>query len=146
MEPQCFPTTTRYRNHRPLSGREVHAKRDFLGASVWMKDEVVHWAALNQDVRVVWRKPMEIVDGTVAREHVVILALHCQSATVHGHRLFGSTDDPEVSRLFGQDIELQHLDQFTGASLRRFSMCGKERDQPCDSDYRSQEIISCRQE
>src|ERR1700730_13176822 len=98
VEPERLPATARHRHHGPLTRSEIEAKCDFLRAAVRMKDEIVHRTALNEDVGVVRSEPMEIVNGQVTREHVVVLALHCERAPVYGNRLRRATDDAEIPR------------------------------------------------
>jgi hypothetical protein len=47
-----------------------------------MKDKVVHRTTLDQDVGIIGREPMEVVDGPLARQHVVVLALHGELAAI----------------------------------------------------------------
>src|SRR6266852_8596937 len=106
-EPESLPTSPRHRYHGALPGSEIKAKRNCLRPSVRMKDKIVHRAALKEYVGVVRRKPMEIVDGPVRREHVVILALHRQRTAVHSNSLRRPSDNSEVTRFSGQDFKVQ---------------------------------------
>ncbi len=71
--------------------------------------KIVDWATLDENVRVVRSEPMEIVDRQIAREHVVVLALHSQSAPVNRHHLRRAANDSEISRLFRQHSEMKGL-------------------------------------
>ena len=49
---------------------------------------------------------MKKVNGQVMREHVVVLALHCERAPVHGHGLPRATDDAEIPDSPGKTLRL----------------------------------------
>src|SRR5579863_8459594 len=97
-----------------------------------MKDEVVHRAALDEDMRVVGNEPMEIVNRPVACEQVIVLALYGERAAVDVDRLRRTADDPEIARFFGQDSEVERLDQLARARIRSSLGRGAEGDHGSD--------------
>ncbi len=105
MKAQSLPTISGHNYDRSFSGSDVHAEGDFFSAAVGMKDEVIHRAAFDEDVRIVGREPMQIVDGAVAGEHVVVLALHCEGSPADVCLLGRDSDDAEIARLFWQRRE-----------------------------------------
>ncbi len=66
---------------------QVHAQSELLGTTARTEDEVVYRATIDQDVGVVGCEPMQIIDRPLAREHVVVLALHSQDAPIYAHPL-----------------------------------------------------------
>ena len=120
VEPERLPATARDRHYGPLTRGEIEAKCDFLRAAIRMKDEIVDRAPLNEDAGVVRSEPMEIVDGQVMREHVVVLALHREPAPVYGRRLPRATDDAEIPRFSGQNTEIERLDQLARTRIRSY--------------------------
>ena len=58
---------------------------------------------------------MEVVEGQVFGEHVVVLALDGEGAAVDNDALGGGANDAEVAGFFGKDFEVQGLDEFLGA-------------------------------
>src|SRR6202035_3335892 len=111
--------------------------------SVRMEDEVVYRAALDEDLSVVWRKPVEIVDRPVAGQHVVVLTLYCKLLAAHGHYLRGAAHNPEVSRFFlGQQLQVQAADQFLSARVRTHLRRGMQTCQRGQSDcYHNREAV-----
>ena len=62
---------------------------------------------------------MEVVDGLVAGEHVVVLALVGELVAVVGEGLGGDADDAEVAGFSGQRLEVEVVDDLGGAGVRR---------------------------
>src|SRR5258706_14598718 len=117
MQPQRLPATARDRHYWPLPGGKIHSERNFLRAPVGVKNEIVHWPAFNQDMRIVGRKPMQVVDWQTPGKHVVILALNGERSAVTRYHLRRSTDNPEIAGFLGQDGKLQCPNQLLRACV-----------------------------
>ena len=73
-----------------------------FGVAVGMEDVVVDGAAFDEDVGVSGNELVEVVDGVVVGEHVVVLALDCEGAAVDDDLLGRDTDDAEVAGFSGE--------------------------------------------
>ena len=80
----------------------IHAEGEEFGVAVGMEDVVVDGAAFDEDVGVSGNELVEVVDGVVVGEHVVVLALDCEGAAVDDDLLGRDTDDAEVAGFSGE--------------------------------------------
>ena len=97
---------------------EVEAEGLLLDSSIRMKDVVVYGASFYKDVSVIGGEPVEVVDGLVAGEHVVDLALDGELMAVDNGGLGGGTDEAEVAGFFGQRLEIEVVDDLLSTSVR----------------------------
>jgi len=93
VEAEGFPTVAGDGDDGALAMGEVAAEDLLLDRSIGMEDEVVDRAAFDEYVGIVRGEPVEVVDGAVAGEHVINLALDLEGLAVDLDFLGGVADD-----------------------------------------------------
>ncbi len=111
VKAESLPAAARHRNHWTLIRSEIQPQRKFLGMPVGMEDIVINRPTFDQNVSIVRREPVQVIDRPLPRQEIIILTLHGERAALDRHGLGRPSYDAQIAGFLREDLQFQFPNQ-----------------------------------